>query len=233
MAFGRPGRDPERVGIRENVLGPGGLRWRSVALRFCVGRGSVGRAGRVSAALGRAWMRGERDSCAQASSDLGFLARLPVPSGSCPAPRTTWCTSGTCRPRRSCRNYRATQVSALCRPRLGPASTSLRGHLPGRLASKSVQALCVVVPCVCVSRRDERGTGDIHCGLEALVPLGTLTRFLPRGLAPLHSEGLPRWLLCPWRPPSPRLHLVESDCQILQGFFSHALTPSPPAGDTA
>lgn len=33
-------------------------------------------------------------------------------SGSCRAPRTTWCTSGTCRRRRSCRNCRATQVNA-------------------------------------------------------------------------------------------------------------------------
>lgn len=34
-----------------------------------------------------------------------------APSGSCQARRTTWSTFGTCRPRRSCRSFRATQVS--------------------------------------------------------------------------------------------------------------------------
>ena len=59
-----------------------------------------------------------------------FLARLPVPSGSCLVPRTTWYTSGTCRPRRSYRNYRATQVSAgICAGRT-PASTWRRCASP-------------------------------------------------------------------------------------------------------
>lgn len=151
-----------------------------------------------------------------------FLARLPVPSGSCLVPRTTWCTSGTCRPRRSSRNYRATQVSAgICAGRtpalhgdavrecvvLPPASRVLprpsgglgapRFGVVGRwLCSSSrlakagsgfnfspwpsfwlpdltvhVGSVCGRRSCVCVLRRDKRGAGDIHSGLEALVAL--------------------------------------------------------------
>lgn len=58
---------------------------------------------------------GGKVSAASACGGTVFWVRDANPvscSGSCRAPRTTWCTSGTCRRRRSCRNCRATQVKA-------------------------------------------------------------------------------------------------------------------------
>lgn len=138
MAFGRTGRDFERVAIRGTISVPAGSDGQARPRGQCGERERQGGCGRV-------WTCGERASCSRACSDRAFLVRLPVPSGSCLVPRTTWCTSGTCRPRRSYRNYRATQVSA--GPRAGRTPTFTQ---PG----------CVVMPSASRLPRPPGGPGD-------------------------------------------------------------------------